>query len=367
MHILATQRNLLLNLACIVSLAYVTSADPTGKSEEAEGGLAWKSPRKLIGDDLEGGDTLTSSKMRRLRKQRLIEIDGLYSDSTNSNRLARMYGFSPHRTVLQYENDDTTVADNVDDELSNDEVVVNDFETFFDDEIRAEIISEYQGTEGTEDGNALYGGDTGKDNTTDDEYHDKTIIFDTGDTPRTVGSTHEYMKPHVEVGILHADVDLYTSFIKIPLLNITDYKGGHVMELSDLATFEVDPVEGEIVALYAKFVKTPARFENTEGIKRRNLLQIENNSSNHIDVIGSIAEDQVKPLMNVPRNEAEVMNYVGVIVAVLSSLATIIGLCLHRKMTFVTVNHHHQNEVKSTSQEETQPLKKTHLKVDAFL
>ena len=105
-------------------------------------------------------------------------------------------------------------------------------------------------------------------------------------------------------------------------------------------------------------------------------MQIDNNSSNLIDVIGSIAEDQVKPLMNVPRNEAEVMNYVGVIVAVLSSLATIIGLCLHRKMTFVTVNHHHQNEVKSTSkplettnvgEEETQPLKMAYLKVDAFL
>ena len=299
----------------------MTSAD--------QGGLAWKSPRKLIGDDMEGGDKLASSKMRRLsKKQKLIEVD-----ATNSNKLARVHGFSPHRAILEY------IADNVDGR-------VNDDETFFGDEIEDETI----------------GGGTGCDEITDN-------------TPQTIG--------------LHTDVDLYKSFVKIHILNITEYKEGYIIELQqDQSEFEVDPGEvdhpgGEIIALYAKFTKIPTRFEDSGVIKtppttsfetypdvvarRRNLLQIENNSSNLIDVIGSAAEDQIKPLLNVPRNEAEVMNYVGVIIAVLSSLATIIGLCLHRKMTFVTVNHHHQNEVKPTSKEETQPLKMAYLKVDAFL
>jgi hypothetical protein len=133
-----------------------------------------------------------------------------------------------------------------------------------------------------------------------------------------------------EVVSIPEDVDLYTVFVKVPVRNSTHHMDMDINRFSTWTLVDVD------------------NTDHIVRVQRRNLLQDQNNSTengNIIDMVGSIAANSLKPLIKVPRNESEIMNYVGVIFATLSSLAAISGLCFHRRITYVTVNHHKTTEV----------------------
>jgi hypothetical protein len=57
------------------------------------------------------------------------------------------------------------------------------------------------------------------------------------------------------------------------------------------------------------------------------------------DVVETVDLVATTQFLNVPRSPSEVMSYVGVIFASLSSLSAILGICYKRNVTYVTINH----------------------------
>jgi hypothetical protein len=115
------------------------------------------------------------------------------------------------------------------------------------------------------------------------------------------------------------DVNIYEDFIRIPTVTADN--------IEDIDDFTADTGYDIIM-------------------RRRRLLDSYSvdpigRPSRTLNGIGDVGIGYVAPLINVPHNPSEVMNYVGVILASLSSLAGILGLCYKRRgVTYITNNHH---------------------------
>ncbi|KAJ1465489.1 hypothetical protein T484DRAFT_1757373 [Baffinella frigidus] len=324
--------------------------------------LLENAPRKLIDVDMEGADRL-QLKMHRMRKQKLIEFNGVHT---------HIHRFSTDRSLLQYNTSDELLAETVptasweqDTDIDGallaetvptasweqDTDIGGAYSAAIDVEQGIAIASERENIDGDEDVdddmNELMEEDVRYDSVENSTYYDDISDGD-NDTFEAVHMDtpwgDDVTPPPIRTSE-HGDMDIYDGFVRVP---ITD---------------------GFIV-------------------RRRHLLQNQNSSAYNgdiIDLLGTTAVNSVTPLTRIPRNESEVMNYVGVIFAALSSLAAISGICFHRRITYVTVNHHRSIEEIENKIVPIQPVTKSipinkqpllqkneyptemYLKVDSFL
>ena len=191
---------------------------------------------------------------------------------------------------------------------------------------------------------------------------------------------------------LNADVDIHDSFSEEEGTNPDSFSegdidlyNGFVHASSDAEEEGTNPdsfSEGDI-DLYNGFVHASSgAYEQPNWpiriSRRRHLLQETNNITTErdlADLLQSVASNKVKPLLKAPRNEAEVMNYVTVIIAILSTLASFAGFCCYKRVTLVTVHHHNVVSAgKNTADPKAQPAyakmvdddEKKILKVNSF-
>jgi hypothetical protein len=161
------------------------------------------------------------------------------------------------------------------------------------------------------------------------------------------------------------DIDLYNGFVHAS--SAPEEEGTNTDSFSD---------EGNI-DLYNGFVHAYEQPPPIRISRRRHLLQETNNITTErdlADLLQSVASNKVKPLMKAPRNEAEVMNYVTVIIAILSTLASLAGFCCYKRVTLVTVHHHNVASAGKITDPNAQPAyakmvdddEKKILKVNSF-
>jgi len=328
-------RTIQIKIVLVTTLIMLTSAVESTRGVQNYYHTLQNTPRKLIDVDMEGDDRLIKPKMRRMRKQKLIEFDGGHGRTDHI-----------HRSLLQYEeSDDLSDADAWEQ--------VTDLEDRYRDADREE------GT--IEDGeDASYASDHLEEDEIDSlenstDFDDSTDgdkgIFETVNMATPWGDSTP-IPPIQTLG--HGDMDIYDGFIRVPIDSDTEH---------------------EIV------------------VRRRHLLQNQNSSTDNgdiIDLLGTTAANSVAPLIKIPRNESEVMTYVSVIFAIVSTLATIAGLCFHRRITYVTVNHQkimepienkppqpvtksiplnklEQKPLLQTKEHPTEFSKELYLRVDSFL